>query len=86
MLGQSFGGFCVVNYLSQAPEGLAAALLTGGLPPLERHPDDVYRATYERVAAKSRAYYERYREDKERVADILQRLEADEVRLRPATA
>ena len=81
VLGQSFGGFCVVNYLSQAPEGLSAALLTGGLPPLERHPDDVYRATYERAAAKSRAFYERYPEDKERVVDILARLEADEVRL-----
>ena len=81
VLGQSFGGFCVVNYLSHAPEGLAAALLTGGLPPLERHPDDVYRATYERAAAKSRAYYERYPEDKERVVDILGRLEADDVRL-----
>jgi pimeloyl-ACP methyl ester carboxylesterase len=81
VLGQSFGGFCVVSYLSQAPEGLAAALLTGGLPPLERHPDDVYRATYERTAAKNRAYYERYPEDRERVVDILERLEAGDVRL-----
>jgi pimeloyl-ACP methyl ester carboxylesterase len=81
VLGQSFGGFCVVNYLSQAPEGLAAAFLTGGLPPLERHPDDVYRATYERVAAKNRAFYERYPEDRERVASILERLEVEDVRL-----
>jgi pimeloyl-ACP methyl ester carboxylesterase len=81
VLGQSFGGFCVVTYISQAPEGLAAALLTGGLPPLERHPDDVYRATYERTAAKNRAYYERYPEDRERVVDILERLEAGDVRL-----
>jgi pimeloyl-ACP methyl ester carboxylesterase len=81
VLGQSFGGFCVVNYLSQAPEGLAAAFLTGGLPPLERHPDDVYGATYERAAAKNRAYYERYPEDRKRVVDILERLEADDVRL-----
>jgi pimeloyl-ACP methyl ester carboxylesterase len=79
VLGQSFGGFCVVSYLSQAPEGLAAALLTGGLPPLERHPDDVYRVTYERTAARNRAYYERYPEDRERVADILERLETNEV-------
>ncbi|HMJ00009.1 MAG TPA: alpha/beta fold hydrolase [Gaiellaceae bacterium] len=81
VLGQSFGGFCVVHYLSQAPEGLAAALLTGGLPPLERHPDDVYRATYKRTAAKNRAYYERYPEDRELVVAILERLEAEEVRL-----
>ncbi len=81
VLGQSFGGFCVVNYLSQAPEGLTAAFLTGGLPPLERHPDEVYAATYERTAAKNRAYYERYPEDRERVVDILERLEAEDVRL-----
>ena len=53
VLGQSFGGFCVVYYLSQAPEGLAEAFVTGGLPPLDRHPDDVYRATYERARAKN---------------------------------
>ena len=45
-----------------APEGLAEALVTGGLPPLDRHPDDVYRKTYERVRAKNEAYYERYPE------------------------
>ncbi|MBA2536886.1 MAG: alpha/beta fold hydrolase [Actinobacteria bacterium] len=81
VLGQSFGGFCVVSYLSLAPDGLAAALLTGGLPPLERHPDEVYRATYGRVLKKNRAYYARYPEDKARVRDILDRLEAEEVRL-----
>ncbi|MEK6275040.1 MAG: alpha/beta fold hydrolase [Actinomycetota bacterium] len=81
VLGQSFGGFCVVHYLSQAPEGLAAALLTGGLPPLERHPDDVYRMTYERTAAKNGAYYERYPEDRDRVLAIFERLEAEDVRL-----
>lgn len=32
VLGQSFGGFCIVHYLSTAPEGLRAALITGGLP------------------------------------------------------
>ena len=60
VLGQSFGGFCVVNYLSQAPDGLAEAFITGGLPPLDRHPDDVYRATYERMLDRNRRYYERY--------------------------
>ncbi|MEP6909633.1 MAG: alpha/beta fold hydrolase [Actinomycetota bacterium] len=79
VLGQSFGGFCVVNYLSYAPEGLTAAFLTGGLPPLERHPDEVYRATYEAAARKNRAYYERYPEDRDRVASILERVESEDV-------
>jgi pimeloyl-ACP methyl ester carboxylesterase len=81
VLGQSFGGFCVTTYLSLAPEGLAGAYLTGGLPPLERHPDDVYRATYERVREKNRAFYERYPEDRDRVRTILERLDAEDVRL-----
>jgi pimeloyl-ACP methyl ester carboxylesterase len=81
VLGQSFGGFCVTTYLSLAPEGLAGAYLTGGLPPLERHPDDVYRATYERTREKNRAFYERYPEDHERVRAIVERLAAEDVRL-----
>ncbi|HYZ46153.1 MAG TPA: alpha/beta fold hydrolase [Actinomycetota bacterium] len=81
VLGQSFGGFCVVRYLSAAPEGLSAALITGGLPPLECHLDDVYRATYERVSQRNVAFYERYPEDRRRVRTIVERLEEDDVRL-----
>lgn len=38
VLGQSFGGFCTVTYLSMAPEGLDTALITGGLPSSTRTP------------------------------------------------
>ncbi|HEX8006928.1 MAG TPA: alpha/beta fold hydrolase, partial [Trebonia sp.] len=34
VLGQSFGGFCAVTYLSFAPHGMREALITGGLPGL----------------------------------------------------
>ena len=81
VLGQSFGGFCVVTYLSQAPDGLAEAFITGGLPPLDRHPDDVYRATYGRMLDRNRRYYERYPQDRGRVLAILERLENEDVRL-----
>jgi pimeloyl-ACP methyl ester carboxylesterase len=81
VLGQSFGGFCVTRYLSAAPDGLAEAFVTGGLPPLDRHPDDVYRATYRRVLARNHAYYERYPDDRERVRQIVEGLERDDVRL-----
>ena len=53
VLGQSFGGFCAVTYLSRAPEGLREALITGGLPGLDTCADDVYRATYPLVARKT---------------------------------
>lgn len=49
VLGQSFGGFCTWTYLSHAPEGLAHAYVTGGIPPTGAHPDDVYRATFAAV-------------------------------------
>ena len=81
VLGQSFGGFCVLTYLSHAPEGLREAFFTGGLPPIGRPVDDVYRATYERVLDRNRRYYERYPGDRERVREIRRRLDAEDVRL-----
>lgn len=66
VLGQSFGGFTTLCYLSQRPEGLREALITGGLPPVGRPADDVYRATWRRVVDRSRRYWARYPEDRER--------------------
>jgi pimeloyl-ACP methyl ester carboxylesterase len=66
VLGQSFGGFTALCYLSQAPQGLREAFFTGGLPPIGRHPDEVYAATYARVAERTRRYWEQYPEDRER--------------------
>ncbi|MFI6938701.1 alpha/beta fold hydrolase [Streptomyces sp. NPDC050418] len=70
LLGQSFGGFCAVNYLSTAPEGLAAVLITGGLPSLDAGADDVYRAAYPRVERKVAAHYARYPQDVDRARAI----------------
>jgi pimeloyl-ACP methyl ester carboxylesterase len=81
VLGQSFGGLCVVTYLSVAPEGLREAFITGGLPPLGAHVDDVYRATYARTLASGRRYYERYPGDRARVRALHERLEAGDLRL-----
>ncbi|MBK3573328.1 alpha/beta fold hydrolase [Streptomyces sp. MBT65] len=74
VLGQSFGGFCTVNYLSTAPEGLRAAFLTGGLPSLDAHADDVYRAAYPRIERKVAAHYDRYPQDVERARRIAEHL------------
>ncbi|MEM3627008.1 MAG: alpha/beta fold hydrolase [Candidatus Bathyarchaeia archaeon] len=81
VLGQSYGGFCVTHYLSAAPEGLKEAIITGGLPPLNRPPDDVYRATYRRVIEKNKLYYDRYPDDVKRVHDIVDYLTTHEVNL-----
>jgi pimeloyl-ACP methyl ester carboxylesterase len=66
LLGQSFGGFTALAYLSLAPAGLREAMFTGGLPPIGRAPDEIYRATYARVLERNRRYYARYPEDRRR--------------------
>ena len=81
ILGQSFGGFTSITYLSIAPEGLREAFLTGGLSPIGRPVDDIYGATYRRLLDKNRSYFTRYPDDRARVRDILYRLDAEDVRL-----
>ena len=83
ILGQSFGGFCVVAYLSlpDAGEVLDGALITGGLPGLATHADDVYRATYPIVRSKNEAWYRRYPGDAQRLTEVLEHLAASEVHL-----
>ncbi|TCR26955.1 alpha/beta fold hydrolase [Streptomyces sp. BK205] len=81
VLGQSFGGFCTTTYLSIAPEGLAAALVTGGLPSLDAHADDIYRAAYPRIERKVAAHYARYPQDVERARRIADHLLTHDVTL-----
>ena len=81
VLGQSFGGFCSVRYLSAHPESLRSALITGGLPPLDAGIDDVYAETYRTVAGKTAAYYDRYPEDRARMAALADHVVEHDVRL-----
>jgi pimeloyl-ACP methyl ester carboxylesterase len=81
LLGQSFGGFCTVTYLSLAPEGIKEAFITGGLPGLDVTADDVYRVAYPRVTAKVNQHYERYPDDVDRARRIARHLARHDVRL-----
>ncbi len=81
VLGQSFGGFCAMRYISAAPQGLREVLFTGGLPPLEAHPDEVYAATIARMRERNEAFYDRYPEDRARVRGLLERLAAEPLEL-----
>jgi pimeloyl-ACP methyl ester carboxylesterase len=74
VLGQSFGGFCTVTYLSMAPDGIREAFITGGLPGLSNGADEVYRRTYPVVAAKNRAHYDRYPADVDRAKQVARKL------------
>ena len=76
VLGQSFGGFCATHYLSFYPDSLDKVFITGGLPPLNAHPDDIYRSTYKRVIEKNKLFYQIFPEAKinaRRIADYLLR-------------
>ena len=75
VFGQSYGGFCTLTYLSNAPEGMDRALLTGGLAPLTGSPDQVYRATFARVEERNREYFSWYPEDRERVTRVARHLD-----------
>lgn len=80
-LGQSYGGFLTLTYLSKAPEGLSACYVTGGLAGLDATAEDIYRRTYPRVAAKTKRYYERYPEDRQRIGRVADFLAVNDVRL-----
>ncbi|MCH1918746.1 alpha/beta hydrolase [Shewanella sp. A3A] len=60
VLGQSFGGFCILRYLTDAPAGLKAALITGGIPSINRSADEVYQATFKRVLQKNTDFFHRF--------------------------
>ncbi len=80
-LGQSYGGWVTMTYLSVAPEGLDACYVTGGLPGLTATADDVYARTYPRVAGKNAEFYARYPDDAALVRRIANHLEAHVVEL-----
>jgi len=80
VLGQSYGGFCAVTYLSFAPEGLKSVLLTGGLPPLGEPctAQTIYRACFKQVQQQNEKYYKRYPQDIQVVHDAVRYLSESE--------
>jgi len=80
-LGQSYGGFLTLTYLSHAPEALSACYVTGGLASLDPSAEEVYRRTYPRTAAKNAGYHARYPDDRGILARLADRLAAGDVTL-----
>lgn len=69
-LGQSYGGFLTLSYLSFFPEGVRASFTCGGIPHVPASASEVYAHTFPRMVAKTRAFYGRYPHDRERVAAV----------------
>jgi pimeloyl-ACP methyl ester carboxylesterase len=74
-LGQSYGGFCTLAYLSLAPDGLEKCLITGGIPGVQASAEDVYRRTWPRVIEKNAEHIRRFPEDARtlnRIRDVIE--------------
>lgn len=80
-MGQSFGGFTTVHYLSTHPESLSGAIITGGLTPVERPIEDVYSATWQIMIEKSERYYRQFPGDRKKVARVAELCAEGKVRL-----
>ncbi|WP_227422194.1 alpha/beta fold hydrolase [Pengzhenrongella sicca] len=75
-LGQSYGGFLTLAYLSAHPEALTACYVTGGLPSVTGDAEAVYRHTYPRQLARNRVLAARYPDDVARLGHLADRLGA----------
>ncbi|PWA69842.1 Alpha/beta hydrolase fold-1 [Artemisia annua] len=80
VLGQSFGGFCGVTYLSFAPQGLKEVYLTGGIPPIGDGctAESVYNACIDPIVTQNEKYYKRYPQDIQIIHDVVNHLAESE--------
>lgn len=68
-LGQSYGGFLTVAYLSLFPDSLEKSFITGGLPGLVPL-DQIYSLSYKLTAARNEEYFKRYPHDEATIRHI----------------
>ncbi len=80
VLGQSFGGFTLLHYLSTHPDSLLAGYFTGGLPAVGRGCEDIYAACYRTLATKSEQFYARFPHDRERMRRLLALADEEAIR------
>lgn len=73
-LGQSFGGFCMMTYLSLIENPPKICILTGGVAPMLTPAYEVYSRLWERVKERSLRYYEMYPGDIPVVKKIVSKL------------
>lgn len=80
-IGQSYGGWCTMTYLSLHPEGLKECFIFGGVPGLQRTAREIYEGTFPLVEERNRQYFEKFPMDKARLAELCQHLQQHDVRL-----
>ena len=85
VLGQSFGGFCALRYLSCAPQSLREVFFTGGLPPVGLDVDSIYSMTFRLMLERNLRYYRRYPDDRDRVRALHDLITAGELEVPAGT-
>ncbi|WP_372593671.1 alpha/beta fold hydrolase [Actinotalea sp.] len=80
-LGQSYGGFLTLTYLSRHPEALTACYVTGGLPGVTSDAEEVYRRGVPRQLARNAELERRFPGDVALLGEIADRLAAEPVLL-----
>ncbi|AEE47803.1 alpha/beta fold hydrolase [Cellulomonas fimi] len=80
-LGQSYGGFLTMTYLSRHPEALTRCYVTGGLPPLTVDAEGVYRETFDRQASRNAELRRQHPDDVELLGALADRVAAGDVLL-----
>lgn len=80
-LGQSYGGFLTLAYLSTFPGAAAASFTCGGIPHVPASAEEVYAHTFPRMVAKTNLLYKCYPDDCRRLALLADRVAAGDVRL-----
>ncbi|MGK3750005.1 MAG: hypothetical protein ACI8RD_002303 [Bacillariaceae sp.] len=74
-LGQSFGGFCTMTYLSMIKYPPKVSLLTGGIAPmLANSAVDVYTSLWNKIRERNLRYYDMYPGDISLVKKIVRKL------------
>lgn len=73
-LGQSYGGFCQMTYLSQVEHPPRLMLFTGGIAPMLSDVTEVYGLLWDRVKERCLRYYDMYPGDVAAVKTIVQKL------------
>jgi pimeloyl-ACP methyl ester carboxylesterase len=79
-IGQSYGGWCTMTYLSLHPEGLKECFVFGGVPGLARTAREIYEGTFPFVEERNRQYFEKFPMDKARLIKLAKHLEENDVR------
>ena len=78
VLGQSFGGFCLMHYLAAHPDSVGRALFTGGVPSIGEGADEVYRATFAKLKHRHLQFNEAYPDAERMMREVCRHLEVQE--------